>query len=214
MPPLDLYARVRIFLCNLHTRPRVQRAPGFPRALCFQGREINASLGRVAPRDRVAAFTRATPTVGSLPLAGPLVGRGRKFAQGISGEGDWPRIRCPRRARPLPQRMPISPLPPRAQRVAGRGRGWGVLQRAQHQHGYPRSHPPPPTPPHRCAEGGEKNALELRRESCIETDGSIICDSPARKGEGEEESVASPRQQRSNGNRIHRSAPNRFHIAE
>src|SRR3982074_1067105 len=28
LPPLNLYARVRIFLCNLHTRPRVQRASG------------------------------------------------------------------------------------------------------------------------------------------------------------------------------------------
>jgi len=35
MLPLDLYARVRTFLCTLHTRPRVQRAPGLPRALWF-----------------------------------------------------------------------------------------------------------------------------------------------------------------------------------
>src|SRR6266702_4402239 len=34
MPPLNLYARVRIPRTNLHTRPRVQRAPGFPCALC------------------------------------------------------------------------------------------------------------------------------------------------------------------------------------
>ena len=52
MPPLDLYARVRTFLCTLHTRPRVQRAPGFPCALCFRGREITANLGRIAPRER------------------------------------------------------------------------------------------------------------------------------------------------------------------
>ena len=31
--PLDLYARVRTSLCTLHTRPRVQRAPGLPCAL-------------------------------------------------------------------------------------------------------------------------------------------------------------------------------------
>src|ERR1700738_3096075 len=37
MPPLNLYARVRISLCSLHTRPRVQRAPGLPCALCSQG---------------------------------------------------------------------------------------------------------------------------------------------------------------------------------
>jgi len=36
MPPLDLYARVRFYSCNLHTRPRVQRAPGFPCALWFK----------------------------------------------------------------------------------------------------------------------------------------------------------------------------------
>jgi hypothetical protein len=35
MPPLNLYARVRISLCILHTRPRVQRAPGIPCALPF-----------------------------------------------------------------------------------------------------------------------------------------------------------------------------------
>ena len=33
MFPLDLYARVRIFVQLLHTRPRVQRASGFPCAL-------------------------------------------------------------------------------------------------------------------------------------------------------------------------------------
>jgi hypothetical protein len=32
-----LYARVRIFLRLLHTRPRVQRAPGIPCALCLEG---------------------------------------------------------------------------------------------------------------------------------------------------------------------------------
>jgi hypothetical protein len=38
MPPLNLYARVRLFMCILHTRPRVQRAPGFPCALfAFRG---------------------------------------------------------------------------------------------------------------------------------------------------------------------------------
>src|SRR6476646_9078125 len=35
--PLNLYARVRFLLCTLHTRPRVQRAPGLPCALCCQG---------------------------------------------------------------------------------------------------------------------------------------------------------------------------------
>ena len=53
MPPLDLYARVRIFSCNLHTRPRVQRAPGFPCALLlFRRAAIDAKPGRIAPRER------------------------------------------------------------------------------------------------------------------------------------------------------------------
>ena len=33
MFPLNLYARVRILMHTLHTRPRVQRAPGLPCAL-------------------------------------------------------------------------------------------------------------------------------------------------------------------------------------
>src|SRR4029078_11360885 len=35
MLPLNLYARVRFLECTLHTRPRVQRAPGLPCALCL-----------------------------------------------------------------------------------------------------------------------------------------------------------------------------------
>ena len=36
-----LYARVRIFQCTMHMRPRVQRAPGLPCALSFEeGTEI------------------------------------------------------------------------------------------------------------------------------------------------------------------------------
>ena len=34
-----LYARVRIFQCTMHMRPRVQRASGIPCALCFEGGE-------------------------------------------------------------------------------------------------------------------------------------------------------------------------------
>jgi hypothetical protein len=53
MPPLNLYARVRVLVHILHTRPRVQRAPGFPSALCFErGRKIFQQLGRIAPRER------------------------------------------------------------------------------------------------------------------------------------------------------------------
>src|SRR6202171_3524293 len=39
---------------KVHTRPRVQRAPGIPHAL--KGRKIKAQLGRIAPRDREVAF--------------------------------------------------------------------------------------------------------------------------------------------------------------
>jgi hypothetical protein len=35
--PLNLYARVRFFMRKQRTRPRVQRAPGFPCALLFSG---------------------------------------------------------------------------------------------------------------------------------------------------------------------------------
>src|SRR6266566_3260442 len=38
LPPLNLYARVPLSMCTLHTRPRVQRAPGIPCSLCsFEG---------------------------------------------------------------------------------------------------------------------------------------------------------------------------------
>jgi hypothetical protein len=40
------------FLVHLHTRPRVQRAPGFPCALCSRRRERYANLGHFTPRDR------------------------------------------------------------------------------------------------------------------------------------------------------------------
>ena len=45
MLPLNLYARVRISLCKLHTRPRVQRAPGLPCTLCLEegGNSIQTS---------------------------------------------------------------------------------------------------------------------------------------------------------------------------
>jgi hypothetical protein len=36
---------------TLHTRLRVQRAPGIPHALCFPGRTVHAQLGRLAPRE-------------------------------------------------------------------------------------------------------------------------------------------------------------------
>jgi len=50
-----LYARVRLTTL-LHTRPRVQRAPGIPCALFIPGRMIFEHLGRIAPRDRGVVF--------------------------------------------------------------------------------------------------------------------------------------------------------------
>jgi hypothetical protein len=48
--PLNLYARVRSFYLNLHARPRVQRAPGLPCALCHQraATRHNSGARRVA----------------------------------------------------------------------------------------------------------------------------------------------------------------------
>jgi len=48
---LYLYARVRISLRTLHTRPRVQRAPGIPCSLSLGG-NVHANLGRNASRER------------------------------------------------------------------------------------------------------------------------------------------------------------------
>ena len=45
-----LYARVRFFRASLHTRPRVQRASGFPCALFLSRASHDAKLGRIAPR--------------------------------------------------------------------------------------------------------------------------------------------------------------------
>jgi hypothetical protein len=55
VPPLNLYARVRIFLCILHTRPRVQRASGIPCSL-FEGENVFAKLGQLMPREGEAMF--------------------------------------------------------------------------------------------------------------------------------------------------------------
>ncbi|MEH2531464.1 hypothetical protein V1277_002157 [Bradyrhizobium sp. AZCC 1588] len=41
MLPLYLYARVRFCYAQLHTRPRVQQAPGLPCALRTRGREVD-----------------------------------------------------------------------------------------------------------------------------------------------------------------------------
>jgi hypothetical protein len=46
MFPLNLYARVRLLYASLHTRSRVQRAPGLPCALYLLGADEFANLGR------------------------------------------------------------------------------------------------------------------------------------------------------------------------
>jgi hypothetical protein len=47
---------VCVFRTFLHTRPRVQQAPGIPCALYFFGRMILEKLGRIAPRDCGVVF--------------------------------------------------------------------------------------------------------------------------------------------------------------
>src|SRR5882724_9482884 len=72
------------FLVPLHTRPRVQRAPGLPCALL--GRELRSSLGRIAPRDRgrifgviarLAAFAKAPASQRGKASAKPWRSRDR-----------------------------------------------------------------------------------------------------------------------------------------
>src|SRR5437016_10186026 len=48
------YARVLCFLS--HARLRAHPAPGIPCALCFEGREIHAQLGRFTPRECKGVF--------------------------------------------------------------------------------------------------------------------------------------------------------------
>src|SRR5260370_7020495 len=42
---------VCVFWCVLHTRPRVQRAPGLPCALFLMRAEVWATLGHIMPRE-------------------------------------------------------------------------------------------------------------------------------------------------------------------
>ena len=58
---LYLYARVRFFAHCLHTRPRVQRAPGIPCSLFLSRDNVHASLGRIAPREREHIFNCHRP---------------------------------------------------------------------------------------------------------------------------------------------------------
>jgi hypothetical protein len=51
---------VCVFFAQLHTRPRVQRAPGLPCALNLRrAGSFLAHLGQIMPRDREAVFANA-----------------------------------------------------------------------------------------------------------------------------------------------------------
>ena len=56
---LYLYARVRIFCAQLHTRPRVQRAPGLPCALISSRAASDAKPGRHLRRGNASAHPAA-----------------------------------------------------------------------------------------------------------------------------------------------------------
>jgi hypothetical protein len=57
MLPLNLYARVRVFLCTLHTRPRVQRAPGLPCALCSRGGQRSKQASGAMRREIAKSYS-------------------------------------------------------------------------------------------------------------------------------------------------------------
>ena len=52
MPPLPCML-VCASICLLHTRPRVQRAPGIPCALCLEGKEIRWQASGKSSREIV-----------------------------------------------------------------------------------------------------------------------------------------------------------------
>jgi len=54
---LYLYARVRFSICLLHTRPRVQRAPGIPCSLIWRERNFSKARAQFASREGEAAFS-------------------------------------------------------------------------------------------------------------------------------------------------------------
>ena len=58
---LYLYARVRTSSCTLHTRPRVQQAPGIPCSLSLGGRLLSKPRARSAPRERKHTFNCHRP---------------------------------------------------------------------------------------------------------------------------------------------------------
>ena len=69
--PLDLYARVRTSLCTLHTRPRVQRAPGLPCALsCRRGQATRHNSG-ASRRENALAYPHPSDLIRFPPIIIP-----------------------------------------------------------------------------------------------------------------------------------------------
>jgi hypothetical protein len=96
--PLDLYARVRTSLCKLHTRPRVQRAPGLPCALSsWRGKATRHSSG-ASRRENARSYPRLRPDTISAdnhPELSPVAT--------VSPDGIFPRLpRGRRQARKKP----------------------------------------------------------------------------------------------------------------
>ena len=84
------------FLCaTLHTRPRVQRAPGIPCSLCsFEGQR-HANLGQITPREGEVMLgsgnAGTTPSLSSSAKAGDPVRRGLS-AQSLTVSGILDRL--------------------------------------------------------------------------------------------------------------------------
>jgi len=94
----------------LHARLRVQRAPGFPCALCFGPNESGTT--RAFSRGEIAEGCVQAQLVHLAPLAG----RGRRRREAKSpGEGDYPRVRACLRL-PLTRSQDARDLSPQAGR--------------------------------------------------------------------------------------------------
>jgi len=57
--PLNLYARVRLCLRTLHTRPRVQRAPGLPCALSSSEGQRSKQTSGLSSREKAKSYPRS-----------------------------------------------------------------------------------------------------------------------------------------------------------
>src|SRR4030081_1297449 len=70
-----------------HARLRVHLAPGIPHALYFRGREIQASLGRFASRERESVFVIASQRVGAKRR--PMTGSAKQSMDVRGGRQMW-----------------------------------------------------------------------------------------------------------------------------